>query len=449
LTFPTNQRIGIRFLVGLLCINDVKCLILAFSLAACNQTDLVFLLDYSSSINQSQHTIMLNFTASVVDNFNVSKELAHVGLAQFSDDPKDEFYLNTYNNKTNMTGHILNMPYNGGNTYLGEALVHIRDYFHESKGSRRDVPKNLVLITDGNSHDDVEDAAEALRKMGITIFAIAVGDVFYLQLLQITGTPEKVFNVDSFDSLILPVSVLMSCRVAETSGSFHCAPNCLCCFTAVADIVFLVDGSWSIGAENFEQIRQFLFTLVNSFDVSPDHVRIGLVQYSDNPLTEFLLNTFDNKEDILNNIIKLPYRGGGTLTGKGLEFMLNEHFVGKAGSRAVQKVPQIAVVITDGKSQDDVESHAKNLRRRGIVLYAIGIKDADASQLREIANDDQHVYSVSDFAALQGISQNIIQTLCTTVEEAKRQLLQLSQGKPQKVDSVHLDVAFSFRHSSK
>ncbi|XP_031610902.1 collagen alpha-6(VI) chain isoform X2 [Oreochromis aureus] len=205
------------------------------------------------------------------------------------------------------------------------------------------------------------------------------------------------------------------------------AQTTVCTAEAVADIVFLVDGSWSIGAENFEQIRQFLFTLVNSFDVSPDHVRIGLVQYSDNPLTEFLLNTFDNKEDILNNIIKLPYRGGGTLTGKGLEFMLNEHFVGKAGSRAVQKVPQIAVVITDGKSQDDVESHAKNLRRRGIVLYAIGIKDADASQLREIANDDQHVYSVSDFAALQGISQNIIQTLCTTVEEAKRQLLQLSQ----------------------
>lgn len=184
-----------------MCINGIKCLFLAFSLAVCNQTDLVFLLDYSSSINQDQHTIMLNFTASVVDNFNVSKEFAHVGLAQFSADPKHEFYLNTYNDKTKMIKHILNMNYKGGNTYLGEALDHIRDYFHESNGGRRDVPKNLVLITDGNSRDDVEDAAEALRKMGITIFAIAVGDVYYLQLLQITGTPEKIFNVENFDSL--------------------------------------------------------------------------------------------------------------------------------------------------------------------------------------------------------------------------------------------------------
>uniref|UniRef100_A0A3Q4GKN7 VWFA domain-containing protein n=1 Tax=Neolamprologus brichardi TaxID=32507 RepID=A0A3Q4GKN7_NEOBR len=155
------------------------------------EADIIFLVDGSESINKEH----------VVDNFNVSKEFAHVGLAQFSADPKHEFYLNTYNDKTKMIEHILNMNYKGGNTYLGEALDHIRDYFHESNGGRRDVPKNLVLITDGNSKDDVEDAAEALRKMGITIFAIAVGDVYYLQLLQITGTPEKVFNVENFDSL--------------------------------------------------------------------------------------------------------------------------------------------------------------------------------------------------------------------------------------------------------
>ncbi|XP_073341613.1 collagen alpha-6(VI) chain [Pagrus major] len=207
------------------------------------------------------------------------------------------------------------------------------------------------------------------------------------------------------------------------------AQKTVCTQEAVADIVFLVDGSWSIGNENFEQIRRFLYTLVNSFDVGPDHVRIGLVQYSTTPRTEFLLSTHQNKKDILQYINRLPYMGGGTHTGQGLDFMLNEHFVEKAGSRARQNVPQIAVVITDGKSQDNVESHAQDLKRKGIVLYAIGIKDADEAELKEIANapHTQHVYSVSNFAALQGISQSIVQTLCTTVEEVKRQLLQLSQ----------------------
>ncbi|KAM8826189.1 collagen alpha-6(VI) chain-like isoform 1-T1 [Synchiropus picturatus] len=207
------------------------------------------------------------------------------------------------------------------------------------------------------------------------------------------------------------------------------AQRTVCTQEAVADIVFMVDGSWSIGMENFEQIRQFLYTLVNSFDVGPEHVRIGLVQYSTTPRTEFLLNTFQKKSDILQYVSKLPYMGGGTQTGEGLDFLLKTHFVESAGSRRNQKVPQIAVVITDGKSQDDVEVQAQDLKRQGIVLYAIGIKDADEEQLREIANKpySQHVYSVSDFGALQGISQSIVQTLCTTVEEAKRQLLQLTK----------------------
>ncbi|XP_068425550.1 collagen alpha-6(VI) chain-like [Clinocottus analis] len=207
------------------------------------------------------------------------------------------------------------------------------------------------------------------------------------------------------------------------------AQKTVCTQEAVADIVFLVDGSWSIGTENFQRIRQFLSTLVSSFDVGPEEVRIGLVQYSTNPRSEFLLNTFQSKKDILHYISSLPYMGGGTQTGLGLDFMLNEHFVKKAGSRGDQNVPQIAVVITDGKSQDNVEAHAQDLKRKGIVLYAIGIKDADEDQLTEIASEphSQHVYSVSDFAALQGISQSIVQTLCTTVEEVKRQLLQLSQ----------------------
>nr|XP_040020900.1 collagen alpha-6(VI) chain-like isoform X1 [Gasterosteus aculeatus aculeatus] len=222
---------------------------------------------------------------------------------------------------------------------------------------------------------------------------------------------------------------LLLSLVMATCFYGNTAQKTVCTQEAVADIVFMVDGSWSIGSENFKQIRRFLHTLVDSFDVRPEHVRIGLVQYSTAPRTEFLLNTFRSKKDILRYVSSLPYLGGGTQTGLSLDFMLKEHFVEAAGSRGAESVPQIAVVITDGKSQDNVESHAQDLKREGIVLYVIGIKDADEEQLREIASEphSQHVYSVSDFAALQGISQSIVQTLCTTVEEVKRQLLQLSQ----------------------
>ncbi|XP_048059794.1 collagen alpha-6(VI) chain-like isoform X2 [Megalobrama amblycephala] len=204
----------------------------------------------------------------------------------------------------------------------------------------------------------------------------------------------------------------------------------VCTQETVADIVFLVDGSASIGLENFQQIRDFLYFLVQNFEVARDRIRIGLVQYSDTPHTEFSLNTYQKKEEILNHIQNLHYKTGGTNTGLGLEFILEQHFVEKAGSRAQQNVPQIAVVITDGDSQDEVESHAQELRDRGIKIFAIGIKDANEALLRQIANEpyDQHVYSVSDFAALQGISQSVIQELCNTVEKKHKEVILMSKG---------------------
>ncbi|KAL6489035.1 hypothetical protein MHYP_G00027760 [Metynnis hypsauchen] len=223
---------------------------------------------------------------------------------------------------------------------------------------------------------------------------------------------------------LLSVFILASCFLS--SG----AQKTVCTEEALADIVFLVDGSWSIGTENFQKIREFLFTLVDSFDVGPDKVRIGLVQYSNSPRTEFSLNSYESKQEVHDYIANLPYMGGGTKTGLGLNFLLKSHFREEAGSRAKMGVTQIAVVITDGQSQDNVEAHAQELKRQGIILYAIGIKDADMDQLKEIATKphDKHIYSVSDFTALQGISQGFIHVLCTTVEEAKRQVSQVPQG---------------------
>uniref|UniRef100_A0A8C1VBA8 Si:ch211-62a1.3 n=2 Tax=Cyprinus carpio TaxID=7962 RepID=A0A8C1VBA8_CYPCA len=223
---------------------------------------------------------------------------------------------------------------------------------------------------------------------------------------------------------LLGFLVLSLCFLVSNGQNIVCAQN------TVADIVFLVDGSSSIGPANFQQIRKFLSSLVENFEVAPDRIRIGLVQYSVTPYTEFLLSTYQNKEEILSYIENLSQKNGGTLTGKGLEFMLKQHFVEKAGSRAQQNVPQIAIVITDGDSQDEVDSQAQELRQRGIKIFAIGIKDANKALLRQIASEpyDQHVYSVSDFAALQGISQSVIQKVCTTVEETQKEVILMSRG---------------------
>lgn len=178
-------------------------------------------------------------------------------------------------------------------------------------------------------------------------------------------------------------------------------------------------------------MQDFLYTLINGFNIGKDKIRIGLIQYSDQPHSEFFLNTFYHKEDILKNIQNLHYRGGGTKTGESLMFMLDNHFSEAAGGRRNEGVPQIAVVITDGQTQDNIREPAEAVKNAGITLYAVGIKDAVLSELQEIASkpDETHVYSVVDFAALQDISQNILQVLCTTVQEASQPINQIFPGK--------------------
>ncbi|TSV02093.1 Collagen alpha-6(VI) chain [Bagarius yarrelli] len=195
----------------------------------------------------------------------------------------------------------------------------------------------------------------------------------------------------------------------------------VCTQESKADIVFLVDGSASIGLKNFQQIREFLSSVVMNFDIAPNKVRVGMVQFSDTPKTEFSLNTYEEKQEILDYIKRLPYKTGGTNTGEALQFLLKNHFTEKAGSRANEMVPQIAFVITDGNSQDEVEPYAQELRQKGIQVYAIGIKEADEKFLKKLASQpyENHVYSVSDFNALQEISLSVSRELCITVEEAQ------------------------------
>lgn len=47
------------------------------------------------------------------------------------------------------------------------------------------------------------------------------------------------------------------------------------CKGAKADLVFLIDGSWSIGDESFNKVIQFVTSVIGAFDViSPDGMQV-------------------------------------------------------------------------------------------------------------------------------------------------------------------------------
>lgn len=194
-------------------------------------------------------------------------------------------------------------------------------------------------------------------------------------------------------------------------------PECSLGVDVQADVVLLVDGSYSIGLQNFAKVRAFLEVLVNSFDIGPSKVQISLVQYSRDPHTEFALNTHHDINAVVRAVRTFPYRGGSTNTGKAMKYVKDKIFIASRGAR--QNVPRVMVLITDGKSSDSFRDAATNLRNIDVEIFAVGVKDAVRSELEAIANppSDNHVFEVEDFDAFQRISKELTQSICLRIEQ--------------------------------
>ena len=105
-----------------------------------------------------------------------------------------------------------------------------------------------------------------------------------------------------------------------------------------------------------------------------------------------------------------PYLKGGTLTGKALTFAKAELF-DKTGREGV---PKVLIVMTDGKSTDDVVKPATQLSNANITVYAIGVgRNYDMTQLKQIASKPDWKYAlVSDFNGLNNLYTSIRDDAC-------------------------------------
>ncbi|KAK5863096.1 hypothetical protein PBY51_000152 [Eleginops maclovinus] len=186
---------------------------------------------------------------------------------------------------------------------------------------------------------------------------------------------------------------------------------------AAADIMLLVDGSWSIGRTNFRRVRDFLEGLMTPFNIGPDHIQIGLTQYSGDPRTEWHLNNFTTKEQLLEAVRNFRYKGGNTFTGQALLHVMEENMRAEAGARSA--TPFFLVLLTDGKSQDDAIAAADRLKNAGVEIIAVGVKNADEAELRQVASEpvDLNVYNVNDFPLLSKLVSRLVHILCGRIED--------------------------------
>ena len=117
--------------------------------------------------------------------------------------------------------------------------------------------------------------------------------------------------------------------------------------TSTADVVFVVDSSGSIGKCHYELMMNFVVDVCNSFTISPEGVRVGLVAFSTDSKAAFSLGDKNSAPEVTETIQNLPYQSGGTNTHLGLDDLRQMMITyGRPGNTGV---PRFAIVLTDGQ----------------------------------------------------------------------------------------------------
>ena len=134
------------------------------------------------------------------------------------------------------------------------------------------------------------------------------------------------------------------------------------------DLVFIVDSSGSITAPVYQNVRDFLTTVITSLKAGSGN-RVGIVLFSDS--ARVILSLTYDLEAAYQAAQSLPYDNGNTDIAGGFDVatqMFNTY--GRV------EVPMVAIMMTDGvpnEDQSDTDSSAATLKSLGVNLFTIGV----------------------------------------------------------------------------
>ncbi|TFK11869.1 mitochondrial inner membrane protease subunit 1 [Platysternon megacephalum] len=330
------------------------------------QADLVFLIDGSNTIHPDDFTRMKNFSKDVLDQIDYDHNV-QIGIAQYSDRYKKEFSLGAFQSKSELNIQIQNIKQmTGTSTLIGAALKKVKEFFAPA-GSRRvtrNVQPVLLVVTDGDSHDDVAEPAEDLRKEGVHIFAIGVGDMNHPKLMQIAGVPERKYDVGDFNKLK---------SIKKRLVGDLCKPDVPT--TCFVDIVMGFDiSSQKRGDRLFQgqhQLEAYLPDILKALtSLSSLSCNVGtktqssMAVYLNNTVTPVFSKFQFDSDKIWNSLretlIDKPSRLNGNFLGS-----LWETFPRKADDQNRRKV---LLVFSDGLDEDveELEQKSEELRKKGL-----------------------------------------------------------------------------------
>uniref|UniRef100_UPI00358E3116 collagen alpha-3(VI) chain-like n=1 Tax=Myxine glutinosa TaxID=7769 RepID=UPI00358E3116 len=401
------------------------------------KADVVFLLDGSKDIGRNEFEQIKKWVETLVGVLHIDSNIVQVGVAQYGQRPRSEFYLNTHKTIKEMQVAIQNIQPMGGPSKLYEGLELLRqEQFVERSGSRakEDTIKVAIVLVGSKSQVDPRSQANALQSDGVKMFAVGAGNVEVNQLNAIASKPPDIHSFYQPDILAMSLALpAIGKALGETLG----APIEIQVIQGGPDIILLLDGSSAVGRSDFVYIRLLASHLIAGLDIGPDQTHVAVVQYGSTPHTEFDLDGFMDQDSAVNAINRITYRGGRSDLAGGLQHVLNNVMVEDKGSRKERGAPQLVLILT-GSSPDNLaaaKKASKALQEERVMVMAVGAGRITERQLQEIVSvpaDTMALYHGSSYTGIERISTNLLGYISTAIGSRKQTMT------PTTVDLVFL-----------
>ncbi|XP_019512744.1 PREDICTED: matrilin-3 isoform X1 [Hipposideros armiger] len=187
------------------------------------------------------------------------------------------------------------------------------------------------------------------------------------------------------------------------------------CKSRPLDLVFIIDSSRSVRPSEFTKVKTFVSRIIDTLDIGEANTRVAVVNYASTVKIEFQLQTHSDKQSLKKAVGRITPLSTGTMSGLAIQTAMEEAFTVEAGARGPSSnIPKVAIIVTDGRPQDQVNEVAARARASGIELYAVGVGRADMESLKMIASEplDEHVFYVETYGVIEKLSSRFQETFC-------------------------------------
>ncbi|XP_034049621.1 anthrax toxin receptor 1 [Thalassophryne amazonica] len=181
------------------------------------------------------------------------------------------------------------------------------------------------------------------------------------------------------------------------------------------DLYFVLDKSGSV-TDHWDEITDFVENLAEKFK-SP-MLRMSFITFSTR--ASIVQRLTENRVDIRKglNTLKKEKPGGDTFMHLGLHKANEQIYHENLGTASV------IIALTDGDLREhqliSAQQEAERARSLGAIVYCVGVKDFNETQLATIADTIEHVFPVlGGFHALRGVIDSIIKKSCIEILAAE------------------------------